>query len=110
MPILKKINSRQVEHDLRFERWMETSKLFLTEEDLNVDWEHFRRQVMDEVIERLKSHEEKIDEKLKLMSTEESVSYRLSRKAQSTDYGSLFKEIADFRIKLGPLIERGWML
>lgn len=31
---------------------------------------------------------------------------RLSNKASSHEYGYLYKEIADFRISLGPLIDR----
>lgn len=65
---------------------------------------------MDDVVKRLNEQDRKIEEKLKPFVTEENLAERLARKASSHDYGTLYKEIADFRISLGPLIDRGWML
>ena len=57
-----------------------------------------------------KDFEKRVDDKLKPLATEESVAERLGKKASAMDYGTIYKDIQDFRLSLGPLIERGWML
>ena len=66
--------------------------------------------MIEEVIKMHKDHEKKIEERMKPYAIEESVVERLKMKASSHDYGTIYKDIQDFRLSLGPLIERGWML
>ena len=62
------------------------------------------------MMDRLKAHTEEIDEKLKKFAIESDVAARLDKKSSAYDYGTLFKEIADFRLSLGPLIEKSYTL
>ena len=41
---------------------------------------------------------------------EESVSKRLKQKASTVDYGGLCHDLAELRVKLAPLMEKGYIL
>ena len=58
------------------------------------------------VRERLGKQNDQIDAKVAEFAIEDSVQDRLNEKASKNDYGSLFKEIAEFRLSLWPLISK----
>mmetsp|Transcript_11259 Transcript_11259/g.14211 ORF Transcript_11259/g.14211 Transcript_11259/m.14211 type:complete len:134 (-) Transcript_11259:25-426(-) len=111
MPVVKKVFTRVCDHELQVNRMLERlANEMVSETQLETEWQNFLNECMDMVKQRLNDHDKKIEEKLKVMPTEESVAERLNTKASKVDYGTLYKEIADFRLSLGPLIERSWTL
>lgn len=111
MPILKKVFSKQVELDMNVGRFMiEFPKQCPTLVDLDVQWQRFLNECMDDVTERLKKQSKMVEDKINKCPTEEWIEDRLRVKASTGDYGSLAKDIRDLRIALDPLIEKNLTL
>lgn len=91
-------------------RLEEYSDQFLTQMNLDVEWQRFQNRIVEMIIERLKVQDDRLDKKLESFALESSVEDRLKMKSSKYDYGTLFKEIADFRLGLNPLIERKHIL
>ena len=53
LPIIKQISRKQLESDLKIERIYEQQTCFLTQVDLNVEWNRLQRQILEEVDARL---------------------------------------------------------
>lgn len=111
MPVVKKVFNRVCDHELQVNRMLDRlANEMVSETQLETEWQNFLNECMNMVKARLADHDKKIEDKLKILPTEESVAERLDKKASKVDYGNLYKEIADFRLSLGPLIERSWTL
>ena len=85
-------------------RFIELSGQFLTQMNLDVEWNRWKNITTDLVIERLKTQDENLEKRLAAFALEADVQKHLETKSSKYDYGSLFKEIAGFKVSLAPLI------
>ena len=106
MPVLRQVVDKQIDIDIKMNRLMEVSDEFLTQVNLDVEWQRFQNKVTDLVKERLDEQEKKLTESLKAFALKSEVEERLSKKASSYDYGNLYRDVLDLRLSLNPLIER----
>lgn len=62
------------------------------------------------VRDHLNASEKKVEERLNVCPTEDSVAKRFAIKATSADYGGLVREFRELQRNLNPLIEKGYTL
>lgn len=77
---------------------------------MDVDFSAFEQLVESRVKNRLDAYDKRFEDKYSKFVEREEMNERLAKKASSHEYGYLYKEIADFRIKLSPLMDRKLML
>ena len=111
MPILKKVFKKQIDLELGVENFMATCRdEFLYQDQQTVWFSEFRRDITGMVQDFLKDCETRVNDRLAICPTEDSVAKRLKIKATSADYGELVREFRQLQRDLNPLIEKGHTL
>ena len=67
------------------------SETFLTQINLDVEWSRFQQNLLKTVEERMNAKILKMEQKLELYATEESISERLKKKSSIYDFGAQAK-------------------
>ena len=107
MPILKKVNARQVNLEMEINRFISRSEEeFLYKDQLTVDFGEFQRDIVGMVQEFLNNFQEDIKKEISNYATEESVVKRLAAKATSSEYGAMLRDFRGIQYDLNPLLDR----
>ena len=105
-PLLTKVWDKHYALESLIDKMLRQRAEFLTEFNLQDQWNIFTNEMRDLVKELHLNQDAKVDDKIKLLALESEVQKRLDTKSSKIDYGSLHYQFIDIRNSLLPLIDK----